>query len=114
MYRVYPCSRRVFVAFALIAYWLAVRMHILSLDVFLFSLSHTRPRRPGWEHDDISVLIFYLFIFPPPLTDCWQLVKPCPKTWELSGEIVNHYDIFAPTISNDSYSIKLNDYLLKG
>lgn len=56
---VYPYIRCVFVVLALLAYWIAVRMHILSLAVILFSLSHMRPQLPGWEHDDIIFLIFF-------------------------------------------------------
>lgn len=69
----YKCC--VFEVFALIACWITVRMHILSLAVILFSLSHMRPQLPGWEHDYIIIPFFCL------LTDIWQVVKPCLKTW---------------------------------
>lgn len=77
---VYPCTHCVFVVFALLAYWIDIRMHILSLAVILFSLSHMRPQLPGWEQDDV---IFLIFFFPPSFADSWQLVKPCPKTWKV-------------------------------
>lgn len=60
---------------------------ILCLAVILFSLSHMRPQLPGWEHDDIIILL------PPPLSfqeKRRQLAigETVPKNLEGSGSSV--------------------------